>query len=65
MQLYEHCLVICVEGSVIAGLVGAACGACLAILHMHYSSCGYNRSYPLKCYHDWLMLLVKVIETLM
>ena len=35
-----YCLTICVEGSVPAGLVRAACGACLAMLHMHNSSCG-------------------------
>ena len=35
-----YCLTICLEGSVTAGLVRAACGACLAVLHMHYSSCG-------------------------
>ena len=33
-------LTICMEGSVPAGLVRAACGACLAMLHMPYSSCG-------------------------
>ena len=35
-----YCLTICIEGSVLAGLVRAACGACLAMLHMPYSSCG-------------------------
>ena len=35
-----YCLTICIEGSVPAGLVRAACGACLAMLRMHYSSCG-------------------------
>ena len=35
-----YCLTICMEGSVPAGLVRAACGACLAMLHMPYSSCG-------------------------
>ena len=35
-----YCLTICIEGSVTAGLVRAACGACLAMLHMPYSSCG-------------------------
>ena len=35
-----YCLTICIEGSVPAGLVRAACGACLAMLHMLYSSCG-------------------------
>ena len=31
---------LCIEGPVTAGLVGAACGACLAMLHMHCSTCG-------------------------
>ena len=31
---------LCVEGPITAGLVGAACGACLAMLHMHCSTCG-------------------------
>ena len=35
-----YCPTICIEGSVPAGLVRAACGACLAMLRMHYSSCG-------------------------
>ena len=35
-----YCPTICIEGSVPAGLVRAACGACLAMLHMPYSSCG-------------------------
>ena len=35
-----YCLIICIEGSVTAGLVRAACGACLALLHMPYSCCG-------------------------
>ena len=39
----------CIEGSTTAGLVGSACGACLAMLHMHCSSCSYRYSYPLKC----------------
>ena len=35
-----YCPTICIEGSVTAGLVRAACGACLVMLHMPYSSCG-------------------------
>ena len=31
---------LCVEGPITAGLVGAACGACLAMLPMHCSTCG-------------------------
>ena len=31
---------LCIEGPITAGLVGAACGACLAMLHMHCSTCG-------------------------
>ena len=31
---------LCVEGPITAGLVGAVCGACLAILPMHCSTCG-------------------------
>ena len=33
-----YCLTICIEGSVTAGLVRTACGACLAMLHM-FSEC--------------------------
>ena len=35
-----YCPTLCVEGPITAGLVGAACGACLAMLHMHCSTCG-------------------------
>ena len=31
---------LCIEGPITAGLVGAACGACLAMLPMHCSTCG-------------------------
>ena len=31
---------LCIEGPITAGLVGAACGACLAMLHTHCSTCG-------------------------
>ena len=35
-----YCPTLCIEGPITAGLVGAACGACLAMLHMHCSTCG-------------------------
>ena len=35
-----YCPTLCVEGPITAGLVGAACGACLAMLHMHCSTWG-------------------------
>ena len=31
---------LCIEGPITAGLVGAVCGACLAMLPMHCSTCG-------------------------
>ena len=35
-----YCPTLCIEGPITAGLVGAACGACLAMLPMHCSTCG-------------------------
>ena len=35
-----YCPTQCIEGLITAGLVGAACGACLAMLPMHCSTCG-------------------------
>ena len=35
-----YCPTLCIEGPITAGLVGAACGTCLAMLHMHCSTCG-------------------------
>ena len=35
-----YCPTLCIEGPITAGLVGAAYGACLAMLHMHCSTCG-------------------------
>ena len=35
-----YCPTLCIEEPITAGLVGAACGACLAMLHMHCSTCG-------------------------
>ena len=35
-----YCPTLCIEGPITAGLVGTACGACLAMLHMHCSTCG-------------------------
>ena len=35
-----YCPTLCIEGPITAGLVGAACGACLAMLHTHCSTCG-------------------------
>ena len=35
-----YCPTLCIEGPITAGLVGAVCGACLAMLHMHCSTCG-------------------------
>ena len=35
-----YCPTLCIEGPITAGLVGAVCGACLAMLPMHCSTCG-------------------------
>ena len=35
-----YCPTLCIEGPITAGLVGAACGTCLAMLPMHCSTCG-------------------------
>ena len=35
-----YCPTPCIEGPITTGLVGAVCGACLAMLHMHCSTCG-------------------------
>ena len=34
-----YCPTLCIEGPITARLVGAACGACLAMLHTHCSTC--------------------------
>ena len=35
-----YCPTLCIEGPITAGSVGAACGACLAMLPIHCSTCG-------------------------
>ena len=35
-----YCPTLCIEGPITAGSVGAVCGACLAMLPMHCSTCG-------------------------